>query len=65
LCGQRFSCPLPRRLHRHPLFDLLQKGSYQILRLKGSSKSANKPPAFELVTAQRVVEEQNGEIPSD
>jgi hypothetical protein len=35
----------------------------QILRLKGSSKSANKPPAFDLVTAQRVVEEQNGEIP--
>jgi putative transposase len=31
--------------------------------VKGSSRSANKPPAFDLATAQRVVEEQNGEIP--
>src|SRR5262245_14910650 len=31
--------------------------------VKGSSKSANKPPAFDLVAAQRVVEEQNGEVP--
>ena len=31
--------------------------------VKGSSRSANKPPAFDLATAQRVVEEQNGEVP--
>jgi putative transposase len=31
--------------------------------VKGSSRSANKPPAFDLATAQRVVEEQNGQIP--
>jgi len=31
--------------------------------VKGSSRSANKPPAFDLATAQRVVEEQNGELP--
>jgi REP-associated tyrosine transposase len=31
--------------------------------VKGSSRSANKPPAFDLATAQCVVEEQNGEIP--
>ena len=30
---------------------------------KGSSKSANKPPAFDLASAQLVVEEQNGELP--
>jgi hypothetical protein len=30
---------------------------------KGSSKSANKPPAFDLATAQLVVEQQNGELP--
>ena len=30
---------------------------------KGSSKSANKPPAFDLASAQRVVEQQNGELP--
>jgi REP element-mobilizing transposase RayT len=31
--------------------------------IKGSSRSANKPPAFDLATAQRVVEQQNGKIP--
>ena len=31
--------------------------------IKGSSKSANKRPTFDLATAQRVVEEQNGEVP--
>ena len=31
--------------------------------VKGSSRSANKPPAFDPATAQRVVEEQDGEIP--
>ena len=31
--------------------------------IKGSSRSANKPPAFDLATAQRVVEQQNGEVP--
>ena len=31
--------------------------------VKGSSRSANKPPAFDLATAQRVVEQQDGEIP--
>jgi putative transposase len=31
--------------------------------VKGSSKSANKPPAFDLASAQRVVEQQNGELP--
>ena len=31
--------------------------------VKGCSRSANKPPAFDLATAQRVVEEQNGEVP--
>ena len=31
--------------------------------VKGSSRSANKPPAFDLATVQRVVEEQNGEVP--
>jgi REP element-mobilizing transposase RayT len=31
--------------------------------MKGSSRSANKPPAFDLATAQRVVEQQNGEVP--
>ena len=31
--------------------------------VKGSSRSANKAPAFDLVTAQRVVEQQDGEIP--
>src|SRR6516164_3175183 len=31
--------------------------------VKGSSRSANKPPAFDLATAQRVVEQQNGEVP--
>ena len=31
--------------------------------VKGSSKSANKPPAFDLATAQLVVEQQNGELP--
>jgi short chain dehydrogenase len=30
---------------------------------KGSSKSANKPPAFDLASAQLVVEQQNGELP--
>lgn len=31
--------------------------------IKGSSTCANKPAAFDLASAQRVVEEQNGEIP--
>ena len=31
--------------------------------VKGSSRSANKPPAFDLATAQRVVEQQDGEVP--
>jgi hypothetical protein len=31
--------------------------------VKGSSRSAKKPPAFDLATAQRVVEEQNGDVP--
>src|SRR6516165_108778 len=31
--------------------------------VKGSSRSANKPSAFDLATAQRVVEEQDGEVP--
>src|ERR1700745_3959510 len=31
--------------------------------VKGSYRSANKPAAFDLATAQRVVEEQNGELP--
>src|ERR1700751_2657523 len=31
--------------------------------VKGSSRSANKPPALGLATAQRVVEQQNGEVP--
>ena len=31
--------------------------------VKRSSRSANKAPAFDLATAQRVVEEQNGEVP--
>jgi hypothetical protein len=31
--------------------------------VKGSCRSANKPPAFDLATAQRVVEEQHGELP--
>jgi len=30
---------------------------------RGSSKSANKPPAFDLASAQLVVEQQNGELP--
>src|SRR5246127_3170015 len=39
-------------------------GEYRkYLFVKGSSRSANKPPAFDLATAQRVVEEQNGELP--
>jgi len=31
--------------------------------VKGSSKSADKPPAFDLANAQRVVEQQNGDLP--
>ena len=31
--------------------------------VKGSSTSANKPPAFDLATAQRVVQQQDGEVP--
>ena len=31
--------------------------------VKGSSKSADKPPAFDLASAQRVVEQQQGELP--
>ena len=31
--------------------------------VKGSCRSANKPPAFDLATAQRVVEQQDGEVP--
>jgi putative transposase len=39
-------------------------GQYRkYLFIKGSSRSANKPPAFDLATAQRVVEQQNGEVP--
>src|SRR6201997_5768397 len=39
-------------------------GEYRkYLFVKGSSRSANKPPAFDLATAQCVVEEQNGELP--
>ena len=39
-------------------------GEYRkYLFVKGSSRSANKPPAFDLATAQRVVQEQNGELP--
>jgi hypothetical protein len=39
-------------------------GQYRkYLFVTGSSGSANKPPAFDLATAQRVVEEQHGEIP--
>ena len=39
-------------------------GEYRkYLFVKGSSRSANKPLAFDLATAQRVVEEQNGELP--
>src|ERR1700751_5698421 len=39
-------------------------GEYRkYLFVKGSFRSANKPPAFDLATAQCVVEEQNGEIP--
>jgi len=30
--------------------------------VKGSSRSANKPPAFDLATAQRVAEQQHGEL---
>jgi len=35
----------------------------QWLFVKGSSKSGNKPPAFDLATAQHVVEHQDGELP--
>ena|SRR6516164_4087087 len=31
--------------------------------VKGSSRSANKPPAFDSTTAQRVVEQQDGKVP--
>jgi putative transposase len=31
--------------------------------IEGSAKSANKAPAFDLASAQRVVEQQNGEVP--
>jgi len=41
----------------------LRREYRKYLFVKGSSRSANKPPAFDLATAQRVVEEQNGEIP--
>jgi putative transposase len=34
-----------------------------LLFIKGTSESANKPPAFDPASAQRVVEEQNGELP--
>jgi len=39
------------------------KRSFQWLFVKGSSKSGNKPPAFDLATAQHVVEHQDGELP--
>jgi hypothetical protein len=45
---------LPSTARSGPWIDLWQKGPL---------KSANKPPAFDLVTARRVVEEQNGEVP--
>jgi hypothetical protein len=41
----------------------LRREYRKCLFVKGSSRSANKPPAFDLVTAQRAVEEQYGEIP--
>src|SRR6516162_627921 len=38
-------------------------GQYRIyLCVKGSARSANKSPAFDLATAQRVVEQQHGEL---
>jgi hypothetical protein len=41
----------------------LSRDYRKYLFVKGSSRSANKPPAFDLATAQHVVEEQDGEIP--
>src|SRR6201998_158430 len=41
----------------------LRREYRKYLFVKGSSRSANKPPAFDLATAQRVVEQQDGEVP--
>src|SRR6516162_709791 len=40
----------------------LRREYRKYLFVKGSSRSANKPPAFDLATAQRVVEQQDGEV---
>jgi putative transposase len=41
----------------------LRRQYRKYLFVKGSSKSANKPPAFDPAGAQRVIEQQNGELP--
>ena len=40
----------------------LRREYRKYLFVKGSSRSANKPPAFDLATAQRVVEQQDGKV---
>jgi len=41
----------------------LRREYRKYLFVKGNSTSANKPPTFDLATAQRVVEQQDGEVP--
>jgi REP-associated tyrosine transposase len=63
-------CPLARQGIRTILgqpetipWEQLSRQYRIYLFIKGSLKSANKPPAFDPASAQRVVEQQNGELP--
>jgi REP element-mobilizing transposase RayT len=63
-------CPLARQGIRTILgqpetipWEQLSRQYRKYLFIKGSLKSANKPPAFDPASAQRVVEQQNGELP--
>ena len=63
-------CPLARQGIRTILgqpetssWNELSSQYRKLLFIKGSCQSPNKAPAFDLPSAQRVVEEQNGELP--
>jgi hypothetical protein len=65
-------CPLPRQGIRTVLglpettsWDELSRQYRTYLLVKGSSNSADRPPAFDLASAQRVVEQQKvcGSVP--